>query len=339
MAQWNDIFFRANKNDNGAYPTEGCQSACFDIITRQAPLKDPSILINNDWNENQSQDMNARMNNYIYVRGNNLSGKQQTGQVYLYYSPAQLLLYPTLWKDNIIQVGGHSDYFDFSVEKDGKFICADSSQGTFVWNPQLITNDHYCLISRAVTKDHTAPIPNASDVVNFGKFISTNRSYGWRNVTVTDRNTADFSQTVNYEQGTTGHTMHIILSCKDVPVGAEVAFDCVAPGPSPSIHMERTKITTSNQDLGIICEIPANFTGEITYYYWGNGKLPGDNFEITLHCVVFTHASHPLYQYAKHYEELGFAFPRQMRSNMKLGDSIGPEHGIILGQYSSQIEK
>lgn len=339
MKQWNDVYFRANANDNGSYPTEGCQSSCFDIITKQEPLSNPSVLINSDWNKNDSQSMNARMNNYIYVRGKNLAGKKQEGQVYLYYAPASLLLYPFLWENNIIQVGGEKNCFDFSVNKDEKFVCADNTQGCFSWTPQMITKDHYCLISRAVTKDHPADIPKASDLTTFGKFISTNRSYGWRNVTVIDRNTADFSQTIDYSQGDQGYTMHIILSCKDVPIGAEVAFDCPSPGANPHIHMERTKITSNNQDLGIMCDIPAGFTGKITYYYWANGKKPGDNFEIQMHCVAFVYPDHILYPYAKHHEELGFSLPRSLRETMRLGASIGPEYGIILGQYSSQMKK
>lgn len=336
MEQWKDVYFRESSIDKGENPAKGSCS-CFDIITKQEPLADPSRLIGTDKDTNNSEEMNARMNNYIYVRGNNNAGKDQSGQIYLYYTPASLLLYPMKWKDNTIKLGSGKDYYDFSVKKGKQFVCWDDTQGGFFWNPQVIQHDHYCLISRAVTKDHPADIPKASDIESFGKFISTNRSYGWRNVTVVDRNTADFSQSVDYDQGDTGYDMHIILSCRDVPVGAEVAFDC--PAPKVNIHMKRTKITTPNQDLGILCSIPANFKGEITYYYWANGKKPGDNFKIDLHCVVFTRESNALYPYAKHYEELGFKLSRNVREGMRVGDSIGPERAIILGQYSTQMKK
>lgn len=337
MAQWKDVYFRENSSDKGENPAIG-SSACFDIITKQEPLADPSILIGADRDKNNSESMNARMNNYIYVRGNNNAGKEQSGQVYLYYAPASLLLYPMIWKDNVIKLGGGKDHFDFSVKSGNQFVCWDDTQGGFFWNPQMIYHDHYCLISRAVTKDHPAEIPKASDIESFGKFISTNRSYGWRNVTVTDRNTADFSQTVDYDQGGTAYTMHIILTCKDAPVGAEVAFDCPTQGPKPLIHMKRTKITTPNQDLGLVCNVPANFNGKITYYYWANGKKPGDNFSLELHCVVFTASDNVLYPYARHYEELGFKLPRELRAEMRIGDSIGPERALILGQYSTQMK-
>lgn len=337
MGQWNDVYFRTNQNDTGTYPTNGCLSSCFDIITRQEPLSDPSSLINSDWNNNNSQEMNARMNNYIYVRGTNLSGKDQKGQVYLYYSQAHLLLYPNLWAQNIIKVGDTKDSFEFSVGKDDKFVCSDDQQGCFCWKPEMITNDHYCLVSRAVTSDHPADIPSVGTVTDFGKFISENRSYGWRNVSVVDKNTADFTQSVKYSQGEEEADMHIILSCKGVPVGAEVAFDCPSPGTTPPIHMARTKVTQNEQDLGMICHIPKNFNGEITYSYWGNGYIPSENFEISLHAVMFVPNNHVLYQYAKHHEELGYTFDKKLRNELRLGDSIGPERGIILGQYTTQM--
>ena len=337
MALWRDIYFRENKDDKGENPAGG-SSSCFDIITRREPYANPSVLIGADKDKNSSENLNARMNNYIYVRGNNNAGKKQSGQIYLYYSKASLLLYPMLWKENLIRVGGNKDCFDFSVEKGKQFVCADNQQGCFMWNPEMISNDHYCLISRAVTADHPAPIPQASDIESFGKFISTNRSYGWRNVTVLDNRSADFSQTVSYEQGGIGYQMHILLSCRDVPVGAEVAFDCPAPGTSPQIHMERTKITTPNQDLGIVCNVPAGFKGDITYYYWANGKKPGNEFQIKLHCVVFVPNNHVLHPYAKHYEELGFELPGKLRANLGIGESIGPETGLILGEYATQVK-
>lgn len=339
MQQWQDIYFRANQNDEGMYPTSGCLSSCFDIITRQEPLDDPSSLINDDWNKNGSQDLNARMNNYIYVRGKNLAEKTQTGQVYLYYSPAKLLLYPNFWGENIINVGGGNDHFEFSVDKDKNFVCSDDKQGCFYWAPQMITNDHYCLVSRVVTKDHPADIPSSSNITDFGKFISENRSYGWRNVSVVDYNTADFSRTIDYDQGKEGYDMHILLTCKGVPIGSEVAFDCPTPGPTPLIHLSRTKITENNQDVGTVCHIPADFSGKITYYYWANGKMPGEDFNITLNCVVFVPENHALYQYAKHYEELGFSLHKSLRDELRIGGSIGPTRGIILGQYSTQKER
>lgn len=337
MAVWNDIYFRESKGDPGNNPGSGT-SSCFDIITRQEPYQNPSILIGTDKDKNNSQNLNAGMNNYIYVRAVNNAAKTQNAKIYLYYSKASLLLYPTLWQQNIIKTGGGKEYFEYSAKQNEMFVCADDKQGVFFWNPALISGDHYCLVSRAVTSDHPAVIPKVSDVKNFGKFISQNRSYGWRNVTVVDSG-VDFSQTVSYDQGEEGATMHIILSCKNAPVGSEVAFDCPTAGPSPLIHMNRTKITEPNQDLGIVCDVPANFHGDITYYFWGHGKQPGENFSIELNCVIFVSKSDSLYCYAKHYEELGFALPKSQREAMRLGGSIGPTYGLRLGQYATVMKK
>jgi len=333
---WNDVYFRAKQDDVGECPINGCLSSCFDIITRQKPISDPSVLINGDWNKNESDQLNARMNNYIYVRGQSLADADKDVTVHLYYAPSNLLLYPMFWKQNEIACGAGPNGLKIRANKGKKFLCVDSNKAGFNWNPAMITNDHYCLIARACTAEHPAEIPAASDIDTFAKFISTNRSYGWRNVSVIDQGSPDYSEEVSYYQGTTGHSMHVILSVSDAPVGAEVAFDCPT---LPGMRMPRTKITTSTQDLGVVCDVPANFSGKITYYFWGNGKKPGDNFTMTLHVVYFVPANSELYQYAKHHEELGFRFTHKDRDMLRLGNSIGPERGIILGQYSSVTSK
>lgn len=215
MGQWNDVYFRSNKDDSGKCPIGGCLSGCFDIITRNEPLKNPSALIGDDWNKNDSKNLNANMNNYIYVRGKNLAGKKQTGQVYLYYSKAALLLYPSEWEKNTVKTGAGKNFFDYTVDTNSNFLCYDNTQGGFVWNPTMITNDHYCLVSRSVTNDNPAPIPKTSDVRDFAKFIANNRSYGWRNVTVVDTDAPTFTTNVYYNQGTEADDIHFILSCKD----------------------------------------------------------------------------------------------------------------------------
>lgn len=99
--------------------------------------------------------------------------------------------------------------------------------------------------------------------------------------------------------------------------------------------MNRTKITTANQDIGVVCHVPANYSGTITYNYWGNGGIPGDNFSLTMQGVIFVSSYDELYQYAKHSEELGFLFTKNQLSAMNL-NTIEPVRGIILGQYKTE---
>lgn len=337
--KWNDVFFRATQNDKGERVLSGSVNSCFDIITRTEPYKDLNDLTTKDgWEKNESQELTAKMNNFIYVRGTNLADKPQSGSVYLYYTPASLLLYPGLWKNNIIKVGDKDECFTFkNLEKGQQTVFADIEHGTFSWRPDPLSRDHYCLISRVSTADHPAQIEDIKNIDDFGEFISTNRSFGWRNISVTDRNSPQWSMPVHYEQGDTGSVMHFILSCKNAPVGTEVALSCPSGGPNPPIHMPRTKITEPNQDLGVICDVPANFSGEITYYFWSNNIQGGANMEIALHAVYFVQDDHKLCQYAKHHKELGFKFSNEQCRQLKLGKSIGPEKGIILGQHTTQI--
>ena len=335
MSKWNDVYFRAFEGDDGSYPIKGrALSQCFDIITKNVPVGNPLDLIgDSQWKTNNSDNLVARINNHIYVRGTNLAGKDQAGELYLYYSKASLLLYPSLWKKNAIKLGNNTEAFHYSVPRDRRMVSWDAQQGSFVWNPEMITNDHYCLIARSVTKDNPAPIPAVSDVPNFAEFISKNRSYGWRNVTVTDSKSPSFSMPVEYEQGDVAYEMHFILSCTGLPVGSEVAFECPMTGPSPAIRMNKTKITMPNQDLGVVCHVPAHFKGTITYSYWANGLAPAGEFEISLHPVIFVPKGDSLYQYSKPLEDMGF------QGSLKKMLGIGPEQAIVLGEYTTHGRK
>jgi hypothetical protein len=329
MAQWNDVYLRANLSDDGQYPRAGTLSDCPDIIPSGIyPTENPQqyFLVDN-WNKDIGKDLTAKMQNYIYIRAKNLAGKTQTGKLFLYYSKASLLLYPNFWKNNLIKIANGKDSFDFSVNKDGKVLSFDDKQGTFIWSPEMISNDHYCLIGRIVTPDHPNPIPDAGDIDSFAEFISKNPNYGWRNVTIVDKDTPDISIPVDYDQGTVGGEMRIILTCKYLPIGSAVAFTCPTPGPKPLINLVRTDIVNPESEvLGVVSQIPSNWKGIITYHYWSNGKKPLKGFEISLDVIYLVNPEHSLYEYAHKAEAF---LPKHMLA------SIGPKKAIRLGSHST----
>ncbi|MCI1785297.1 MAG: hypothetical protein LKI59_04040 [Bacteroidales bacterium] len=329
MEKWNDVYLRAGTSDGGNYPRTGILSLSPDIIPSGIdPIENPNkyFLVDN-WNRDMGRDLIARMQNYIYVRAKNLAGKTQTGRLYLYYCKASLLLYPNFWRNNVIKVADGKDYFEFSVGKDGKIISFDNTQGTFMWSPEMISNDHYCLIGRVVTPDHPNTIPNVGDIDNFADFISHHPDYGWRNVTVVDRDSPDVSIPVDYDQGTTGGEMRIILTCENLPVGSAVAFSCPRPGPSPLINLVKTVIDNPDSEvLGVVSQIPDNWSGSITYHYWSNGHKPLKNFSISLDVIYLVDPGHKLYEYA---QDPKYFLPEEMC------DSIGPKKAIRLGSHST----
>ncbi|MCI1780020.1 MAG: hypothetical protein LKI53_08730 [Bacteroidales bacterium] len=329
MEKWNDVYLRAGLSDNGDYPRTGSLCHCPDIIPSGIyPVDDPNqyFLIDN-WDKDVGKDLVAKMQNYIYVRATNLAGKTQTGKLYLYYCKASLLLYPNFWQNNIIKVANGKDYFEFSVDNDGKVVSSDEDQGTFIWSPEMISNDHYCLIGRVVTPDHPNPIPDVGDIDDFAKFIANNPNYGQRNVTIVDKDTPDVSIPVEYAQGKLGGEMRIILTCKELPVGSAVAFTCPTPGPKPLINLVKTTIDNPESEiLGVVSEIPANWEGVITYHYWSNGYKPLKGFNITLDVIYLVNPDHELYKNAC---DPSAFLPKDMCN------SIGPKRAIVLGSHST----
>ncbi|MFA8299540.1 MAG: hypothetical protein ACEPOV_05220 [Hyphomicrobiales bacterium] len=327
--KWNGVYFRANLSDQGNVPRSGSLCHCPDIIPYGImPVDNPDefFLVKN-WDKDLGKDFIARMQNYIYLRVKNLNEKKTlVGELHLYWCKASLLMYPDIWKKNIIKLGNGTDHFKFKIKPGGKVVSYDNKQGTFNWAPEMIQNDHYCLVGRIVTSDNPNPIPDVGTINNFGKFIANNPGYGWHNVVVIDRGSPSYSISVNYNQGGVGGKMHVILTCTNVPLGAEVGFSCPTPGPNPLVNLKRSKVNNPKTEVfGIVSDIPANWDGTITYHYWANGTNPPVGFNIELAVVYFVHSDDDLYE---HCIDAKYLVPDHMLRD------IGPQKGIILGAHT-----
>lgn len=327
MSKWNDVYFRDNLSDIGNYPTSGVLSHSPDIIPYGImPVENPNqFFIIDNWKKDVGKDLLTSYENYIYLRASNLAGKDQKGRFYLYWAKASLLLYPNFWKDQVIKTQNGQDYYEFSVTKEGKVVSGDNIQGTFIWKPEMITCDHYCLIGRIVTDDHPNPIPEVGDVESFAHFIANNINYAWRNVTVVERDVPTKSVDVDYEEGDLEADIHFLLRCTNVPVGAEVMLTCSTPGTIPALNIQRQKVTNpESQVFGIVCHVPRNWEGKLTYHYFANGVKPTKGFDIQVEPVLVNDVGHHLYKFGKSLEALGI--PQEIRG-------IGPKTGIRLGGH------
>lgn len=335
MTKWNDVYSRSTLNDSGTSPRPGTAASPDIIPYGLSPIDNPGdFFVVKNWDKDLGKTLDARIMNYIYFRASNLAGKEQTGKLYLYYSQASLLLYPNLWEKNVLKTQDGKDHYEFKVSKDGKLVSGmDDKQGTFVWKPEMITNDHYCLVGRIVTPDHPNDIPKVGDIDDFSVFIATNLNYAWRNVTVIDRNSPDWSQTVDYAQGDLAGAIKFILKCTNLPIGSEVMFSCHTTGPKPLIAIEKTKITSSESQLcGVECNVPAGFKGDITYSYWSNGIKPAKGFKIDLEAVYIPNEASRLHV-------LGLCKPMsEFGLNEELMDGIGPKVGVKVGSHSIQSD-
>lgn len=338
--QWTDLYFRHNFDDTGMYPTSGSLSASPDVIPLgNTGVSDPNTLIGDDaWKKDYGNSTNASEPNYIYLRGQNLSSSDTKGKVYLYYSPASLLLWPTDpldptkgWAKNPLRTSGGEQSIAVSAAAGARFV---TSEG-FQWIPTPIYNDHYCLIGRVVTEANPNPLPTVGNLTDFAAYISTHPDMAWRNVVTINPSNPVTTTTVNYSQGTEAGDVYIILRCENVPNGSAVSFSSGTPGPDPLISMGQTVV--QNQvgsdgiprfNLTLLTNIPANWTSNIAYTWYSNGTVPAPNMKIYLDAIMPTSTEHEvLGRFAKPLTSLGI--PEE-----HLG--LGPTTGIRLGSQLMQ---
>ena len=172
--QWEDLYFRHNFQDTGLYPTAGALSQSPDIIPAgMSPYADPGQLITDaNWAMDFGSSTNASTANYIYLRGQNLGTQGTKGKLYLYFSPAALLLFPTDpldptkgWSKNPLRTSQGAQYV--TVNRCGERAFRDP--GAVPVDPAADRGDHYCVIGRVVTDTHPNDIPTTGNLNDFAR--------------------------------------------------------------------------------------------------------------------------------------------------------------------------
>jgi hypothetical protein len=339
MGQYTDLFMRCNLNDNGSIPRSGTLCTSPDIIPYGVvPVSDPVTSFTANYSEDVGQALIANQQNFIYTRAINHADGAANGNIYLYYSPAALLLYPSLWSNNGLKTSQGVDHVPVSATNANQIAVATDP---FTWIPQQIVNDHYCMVARLATQSNPCPIPSDGDINDFANWISNNGGWTWRNVTVVDAGAPTWTQTLNYTQGATAGTMNFLIKCTNVPVGGKVALSCGTPGPSPLISIPPTPVTNgASFIIGLASNIPANFVSNIAYSYWANGN-PQPGFKIELQVVyivpstqkALSKIARPLAVFGSH-EGNTQGMAQALGKSGKV--SIGPTPAIMVGSHTTK---
>lgn len=341
MVQYNDLYMRCNLSDSGSVPRSGTLSASPDIIPYgTSPVADPVTEFTNNYSKDVGKNLTANQQNFIYTRAYNYAAGPAAGDIYLYYSPAALLLYPSLWSENTLLTSQGADHVTVSASSANQIVV---SNDPFTWVPQQISNDHYCMVARVSTEANPNPVPQTGDINDFAHWISTNGGWAWRNVTVVTAGAPTFTRTMNYTQGDLAGTMQFVLQCQNVPVGAKVGFSCGTPGPTPLINLPPTTVTNgSSFVIGMVSNVPANFISNISYSYWANGNNPPPGFQISLMVTYYVppkqtallKLARPMAYYGCH-DENTLGVEHAFGSNYK-SVSIGPTPVILVGSDTTK---
>jgi hypothetical protein len=333
--QWTDLYLRHTFQDTGIYPTAGTLSSSPDVIPLGgSPVSDPQQLITDDnWTKDYGSSTNASEPNYIYLRGRNLGEAQTEGRLYLYYSPASLLLWPTDpldpakgWANHPLKTSFGEEFQTVRPAAGERFVTAEG----FRWIPEPISNDHYCLVGRISTDANPNPIPAVGTLTDFATYISTHPDMAWRNVTTINPANPVSTAIVNYSQGSQGGETYLILRCENAPNGSEVKFSSGTPGPNPMVEMKGTVQNTGSQyTLSLLTDIPANWTSDIAYTWYSKGLVPLPGMKIWLDAVLPVAEDDPvLGRFAEPLTSLGVSAHTIPHA--------GPRKGIRLGSSLMQ---
>ncbi|WP_326647368.1 MULTISPECIES: hypothetical protein [unclassified Streptomyces] len=337
MPQWDDLYFRHNFQDTGQYPTTGWLCESPDVIPLGAdPVSDPGELISDlNWGKDFGSSTRASEPNFIYLRGQNLSASDTEGDLYLYYSPASMLLWPTDpldpkkgWARNPLTTSAGAKFLTVKAEAGARFVTHEA----FQWIPAPIENDHYCLVGRIVTEKDPNPIPELGEITDFAAYVSQHPDIAWRNVTMINPSAPISTELYDYSQGSLEHQIYFHLNADNAPDGSEIMMSCGTPGPSPMLNKRGT--VDNPPDGGtftvtLLSLVPANWSSNITMTWKSNGKVPLPGMRIWLDPILPTSADDPvLGAFARPLEEFGIS-PEDIPQG-------GPRLGIRLGSVTMQ---
>jgi hypothetical protein len=313
MATYNGIFMRSALGQTNTIPRSGALSSSPDVIPYGIqPVSDPQTFFRDNYGQDPGKPLQAGQTNYIYLRGKNYSDKKiddsGDSKPRLFWSKASLLTYPSKW--NEIVTGPTHDPFSLVAEPASIGVINQP----FIWSPDNISGDHYCMIAQVPSPGYDNQIPNTLQIADFAGWVAKNGGIAWRNVVVNNASTVVLTGAkMYYEQGTDASDIQFTIICTNVPIGTKISFSAGAPGPLPPIYLQPTQVSTFPSFItGVKCSVPANYESDIYF----NLEAPAGVTDLST-ATVDIQAAYPstsgtaLYQLAFAPSELGIPTPEE----------------------------
>lgn len=299
MPKYGGLFVRGYMGDTGDYPKPASSSVWEspDIIPwGTAVCEDPAAaFLGSNFNKAYSNDVYGGIQNYVYVRGQNFSGGDLKGKMYLYYSDSTMLLAPSTWKP--IPSSKEKPYISFAAGKGANIVCNSDDDGIFVVKPEKVSG-HPCMISRIATDKYPAPIPDLSNITDFSIFLRSDQSMGYaqrnlRYVDISLPNTT-IEEHIDNPFYTPITDAYVVLNLYGLPKNTEFQMTCPGSRSGCYIEVPKQKVMedTYAKPLSIAAKVtnmPAGFSSPLYVYFWSNGIPVDYRFKIEVDFVsMFT---------------------------------------------------
>lgn len=269
MATWNDLLIRDSQQDTGTVPSPGYPYTSPDIIcTQQNTYSNPNQQFGSS--ESYGVDPNlaviAQQNNYFYIRAKNLGAQAQSGQAYVYWTKASLLMTPNLWFNQPLKVNIGGNWQANNPLPSAATGAISVCQAPYAWTPPPISgNDHFCLVGAVGTSLHAWPPaqpPSFANADAFALWVRNNQNICWRNLSLITNPAVPQWDRVDSLANPWSDDRPLLVSatCTNLPIGTNVTLKCTALGINTT-----QAITNSTKQVvyGQGVTIPAGFNGYV----------------------------------------------------------------------------
>lgn len=341
MTQYDDLFLRGNLSDNGEIPKPGTQFQSPDVIPYgPGPVVDPRTTFANNYNQYVAKPLQINAQNYLYLRAKNFKDGPQEGTASIYYAPANIILFPSVWRENILST---SDGRTGTPVRAAMYGDIAITTDPLTWIPQVPPPEtHYSLIGLVATPEHPNPIPNINSIDDLAIWLAKNGGIGMMNVQSVTAGSPTFTSTVPYQQGDRAYRVAIMIECVNVPMGSWVGFSAGTPTGDMPIFLPKTEVTSEpNFQAGITTNVPENYATHIAYSWWSNGKEIPPGATITLRAYVVSEGNDVIAELSRSTTHLGLnnaALYTYEKGFVRAGSLADSPRLIPVGSHTTRIE-
>lgn len=258
MSTYNGIFLRSALDQRNTLPRAGKQDQSPDIIPRGIePLADPQSYLADRYTTDRGKPLLAQQVNYIYLRGKNYADKTigDTGATAprLFWTKASSLFLPKTWTE--LSTCPNNAALELNA---GAGLVGSVNQ-PFIWQPENIEQDRYCLIAVVPSPGYKNSIPFWS-IDPFDEWVAANGGIAWREVSVVNASTLTISSKLQFGLTSGGGQMTFVVNGTNLPKGCKVSFSAGTPGTNPALYLAPTEVKTyPSFSAKVTCEVPANY--------------------------------------------------------------------------------
>ncbi|MFD5234999.1 hypothetical protein ACFWJ5_42320 [Streptomyces qaidamensis] len=296
---WTDFAMRPNlSSPEGIIPSSGPVCDCPDIIVSADPIDHPHQTLSTpeSWHSQNAGTVYEGRPTYIYVRAKNFYDGSETGDVSLYYAPAELIQWPSQWKQNRLRPQEAGDTVALRAHKRGGIAVGDNP---FYWEaPPPSPNGHYCLFALVNTAHTKNPLPDnvPTSYKGMADLVSNYLNIGWKNTAEVESDVPTWTRQSGLTvPDTCPLNQRLMLSIigSSGTVGGAVALSSSDTQFEPLIDLPETTIVDANRPISFLTQPKRPTHATLNLTFWQHSSNPGlqDSIQLVASWIPPDHES------------------------------------------------